>query len=561
MRLVFGSVRASQNVCGLMIAALVAAGLVFAQAAAASPTAAQVSNCVANVVGASQPASVKRAYCSEAIGAVSSIGSRLGLPIIPLISTPGADGFQLEFSATANPSEPTADAATGFNGGSPCYITVYPRLWKSAKTAGRRVHLVLLHEVVHCYQGVVWGSEAILNAAPKFILEGSAEYLAVVAAGYSSAPDEPSWWPDWFDPSGPQPSLLRRSYDAIGWYALLAQVRGSLWHVMPGAWRAYLSGGADAFIDALGGATKAVEEEWGPALLNYPPWGAPWITKGVGIPPDSYAHGVVGASGGSLPAWSGEVDYHAPTSNGLLLVHVTGGYGAVHDHSGHQAIGITDQVFCQDQSKFGCGFKNKTCDNGTNITVDKLYGSYDVAVSSDDGPASFIVRKYTNVNDIPSDISPCDAGVSTATLKYYGEHPCLLLFSTDTNTNMPTSTGETVWNEDDTSPLGGLCSWGTQAADGNIPVDGQIAIQQEPWVQIEAQNMASNAEDVGGLGEQAFCDPGPPYNPGYIPALYIELNSDWYLGVTGSPPGASKGSCNALRGAGHEALSRLDVKH
>ncbi|HXW78979.1 MAG TPA: hypothetical protein VEJ84_05745, partial [Acidimicrobiales bacterium] len=528
--------------------AIVASGLVFAQAAQANPTAAQIANCVANVGGVAVPASLKRSYCSEVIGDLSLVGPRLGLPVIPLISKPRANGFSLDFSATPDPSDPDADAATGFYGASPCSIVIYPRLWKS--TASTRVHLSLLHEVVHCYQGVVWGSQEAVADAPPFIREGSATYLAVVAAGYSSAPGAPSQWLSWFNPSGPQPSLLTRSYDAMGWYALLAQVRGSLWGVMVRAWRAYQSGGRDAFIETLGGDTTAVEQEWGPALVNNSLWGSPWVAQGVGIPHGAYADGTSGESAGSLPVWSGLVDYDPPTGKMLLLVHVTNGYAAVHDLYGNQAVGFTDQLFCQDRTAYHCGYKPVTCDNGTNITVDKLYGRYTLAVSSDASPASFTVGEYSDVNDIPSDISPCDAGVPMEVLMYYGNHPCLLLFDTDSNSNTTTVSGQVVWSEAATSPLGGLCSWGTQTKQGIIPVGGQIAIQKEPWTQVESMRF-STAKDVGGLGEEAFCNPGA--STGYTPGLFVELNSDWYLGATGAPPGGTTGTCPGLAGVLREA--------
>ena len=541
---------------GLIVVVLLATGLVSGQAAVAFATDAQVANCVANVTGAPQTPRTKRSYCSEMIADLSLIGSRLGLPIIPLMSTPRANGFQLDFSNAPDPDEPKADASTEFNVASPCYIVMYPRLWQSASKVESRAHLDLLHEAVHCYQGLVFGSQEAVSATPKFIIEGSAEYLGSLAAGYSAAPGIPSWWPVWFNPATPQPSLLKRSYDALGWYALLAQVRGSLWREMPSAWRAYTSGGDDAFIESLGGNTKAVEEEWGPALVNDPLWGPPWVAQGPGIPPDSYATGVTGVGAGYLPPWSGEVDFRPPTGKELLLVHVTNGYAAVHDAYHDQAVGITDQLFCQSQTPFGCGYNPITCESGTNITVDKLYGEYTLAVSSDGTPASFTVQRYSNVNDIPSDISPCDQGVPMATLRYFGNHPCLLLFDSDTNTNHPTSNGEIVWSEEATSSQGGLCSWGVQK-NGIIPVDGEISIQQEPWAQVQAQATA-NVRDIGGLGENAFCVPGTS-RPGYTPDLFVELNSEWAVGISGAPPGnaTGTGACGALVALAHEALGRL----
>jgi hypothetical protein len=168
--------------------------------------------------------------------------------------------------------------ATNFNGASPCFISIFPDTWALMRTEGAawgtEVYASFAHEAAHCYQLSVWGSLAVFTGAPGFIAEGSIEYLGVEAVGYDA---DPGRWEQWFDPSGPQPSLLApaRSYDAIGWYSVVAQVQGSLWPKMAGPWRAYKTGGALAFIHALGGDTKAVETTLGPSLVNDRSWGEP----------------------------------------------------------------------------------------------------------------------------------------------------------------------------------------------------------------------------------------------------------------------------------------------
>jgi hypothetical protein len=58
-----------------------------------------------------------------------------------------------------------------------------------------------------------------------------------------------------------------------------------------------------------------------------------------------------------------------------------------------------------------------------------------------------------------------------------------------------------------------------------------------------------HAQEVGGLGADAICQNG--YVQGLVPALYIELNSDWYLGVSGGH------SCAAAIEMGKEAYSAV----
>lgn len=532
------------------IVAIVLAGLsgtIGASVARAGPTAGQLSNCLANVSGVARPEGVKRAVCAGVIAALESVGPRLGLAVIPLESKPGADGFQLEFSAHPDPAAPTAKAGTDFNGASPCHVDLFPPFWKSLSSKltaqGRRV---LTHEVVHCYQNVVWGSQAVVDAVPKFIVEGSAEYLADDAVGYASSP---SWWLAWFNPANPQPSLLDRSYDALGWYALVARVTGSLWPRMVAAWRAYRSGGSDAFIHALGGDGKNVETAWGPSLLNRRSWGSPWISSGPGLAAGEHSIGATHADTGKLQAWAGEVDRDPPGSGRLVLIRVSGGYGAVHDESGHHFVGFVDQLFCTDVH--GCPVKFETCTDGTRITVPRLDPRYTLAVSSGSAGGEYTVAGYSNVNSIAANVSPCDpdtSGVSRSALEHYAANPCELLSgsqvldATDEQprpneppepgepapTSAPTEYGEVGL----TSPKGGLCEWNLEQPIEQDFLIAQAAIQEKPWLEVTELANPRGVEEVHGLGEDAVCNDGA-YVQGLVPALYIELNSDWYLGVSG----------------------------
>ncbi len=93
--------------------------------------------------------------------------------------------------------------------------------------------------------------------------EGTATYLATLYAGYGEANTFGAWrrWiggSDTLDPGTSHnfdetTSLTHRSYDAIGWYSLVAHVTNDpLWSKMAGAWLAYLQSGPTAYIAALG---------------------------------------------------------------------------------------------------------------------------------------------------------------------------------------------------------------------------------------------------------------------------------------------------------------------
>jgi hypothetical protein len=556
------------------IAAILLAGLyatIGVAAAGAAPTASQLSNCVANVTGAARPGGVKRAVCATVISALASIGPRLGLAVIPLESKPGANGFQLEFSPTPHPTEPAAEAGTGFQGASPCFVQLYPHFWKPLSSKlGRQERLVLTHEIVHCYQDVVWGSEAVGIDVPKFISEGTAEYLGLDAVGYA---DSPSWWPAWFNPARPQPSLLKRSYDALGWYALIARVTGSLWPRMVAAWRAYVSSGPEAFIRAIDGDEEDVEKAWGPSLVNHPSWGAPWVTTGPGVAPGEHSVGVYYAATGKLQEWAGEVDRNPPvrTTQRFVLIRVSGGYGAVHDESGHQLVGFVDQLFCTDPH--GCPTEYETCENGTNITVPRLDVRYTLAVSSGAAGGEYTVASYNNVNSIAPSVSPCDpdtSGVSRAALEHYAGDPCGLLTSSQVEgaTGLHPRPVEPPDNEPEegivsthgppkeggevgfSSPKGGLCLWNLEQPIEQDFLIAQASIEEQPWPELASETALRSTKEVHGLGEDAICANG--YVQGLVPALYVELNSEWYLGVSGGH------SCADAIEMGKEAYAEVE---
>ena len=350
----------------------------------------------------------------------------------------------------------------------------------------------------------------MVGAVPKFIVEGSAEYLGDDAVGYG---DSPSWWPPWFNPAHPQRSLLDRSYDALGWYALVARVTGSLWSRMVGAWRAYVSGGSDAFIHALGGDDKDVETAWGPSLVNRHSWGSPWISSGPGLGPGEHSVGAYGANTGKLQEWAGEVDRDPPHSGRLVLIRVSGGYGAVHDESGHHLVGFVDQLFCTDPH--GCPIKFETCTNGTNITVPRLDAHYTLAVSSGATGGEYTVAGYSNVNSIAPDASPCDpdtSGVTKSALEHYSEDPCALLTSSEVEgaTGLqprppePPPSGESEGPPAPARPLtesgevglaspqGGLCTWNLEQPIEQDFLIAQAAIQEKPWQEIiDEPNLAA----------------------------------------------------------------------
>jgi hypothetical protein len=534
---------------------------------AITATPAQLANCEANVIGVLQPGSVKQEACEDVIADLASIGPKLGLPVIPLVSKPKADGFQLNFAATPYGPEPAAVMETVFNGASPCFISIFPDTWQTMRTDGAAwgtdVYASFAHEAVHCYQLSVWGSLAVFSGAPHFIAEGSVEYLGVEAVGYDA---DPGRWEQWFNPAGPQPSLLApsRSFDAIGWYAVVAQVEGSLWPKMATAWRAYMKGGALAFIYALDGDSEGVETTLGPSLLNDRAWGEPWFTEGIGIPTAAFADPAIGVTAGALPAWSGEVDRVGSLASNLVQIRVTGGYAAVHDYSDHQLVGFTDGVFCTNPD--GCPSQSEACPNASPIKVTPLVPPYILALGSTESGAKFTVAPYKSVASIPASISPCDLGtvppaITTAALAHFSNSPCALL--TDQDWQAVTGIMPRDSQVEIATNHGGECEWNmTKAGPSASGTDtnyllGEAGTQEGSWANFVAgaKSLAAHrAQEVFGLGTPAWCikeDPKYPMAPTVAVSISAELNPDWALGVYAS-------TCPSATRLAKEAYDRLE---
>ena len=309
---------------------------------------------------------------------LSDIGKRLDMtPIMPTtnpLTTPVRVIFNAEDGGnTLLTTHPFASAQSGWE---PCEITLFTDAWEKEtpqeSAVSPRLHVLIAHEVVHCYQyAVAIAFKASLNTDPfpEWISEGSATYLATLYAGYGED-NTPGQWKRWIGGSDTldaskkhnfdeTTSLTDRSYDAVGWYSLVNHVNGDpLWSKMAGAWLAYLQGGTTAYIAALGGDSPAVAKAWAPSVLNTPAWGNDWTTfavPGVEVPSNLRPTEVTGLVAGKdsdteqIAPLSAMVDNESDQSvftNALVKISVSDGYGSVHDATGSPDIGFQDQLFC-----------------------------------------------------------------------------------------------------------------------------------------------------------------------------------------------------------------------
>ena len=287
----------------------------------------------------------------------------------------------------------------------------------------RRLHVLIAHEAVHCYQyalAIALGAHLEPAPFPEWVSEGSATYLATLYAGYAEDQTESDWRVGWL--GRPNNNLTTRTYDAVGWYALVAKESGSLWPKMVAAWTAYLQGGTNAYISALGGDTPAVASAWAPSLLNTPAWGDAWTTPGIEVPVGAQPTTVSllrpgDASNGikidPLAAVVDEekIDADDPDASGLIEISVTDGDASVHDAK-EDYVGFTDEVFCL---KTSCGDSAVSCSGAkVPLKLAPLTSPFVVAAGGGTSEATYEIAKIpappspSTPETVPKNAGPCN---------------------------------------------------------------------------------------------------------------------------------------------------------
>ena len=303
---------------------------------------------------------------------IKHIGERLGLPVLDegiflkevtltLTEDDGKreDGRLLFALTQAGNHESGGVNVNNF----PCHVTIYKNLW-GAETPGQplsaTMHVILTHEVVHCYQYAVINDPGIAALMPPWIMEGTAIWLAGNDTGIVE-PMTPGMWRRKIL-GMPELPLTSREYDAYGWYALLDHLGRPMWSLAADAWRAAAAAtGAqrsEAFIDVLDGDAADVTRAWAPLHAREPSWNDPWIPYGLGLPPLGVEPDLVrspripvSATGAgsmlSLPDRSNAV-YDVTASEGEIVLVETDGLASAHDGAVHSDLAFTSRRFCVD---------------------------------------------------------------------------------------------------------------------------------------------------------------------------------------------------------------------
>ncbi len=142
---------------------------------------------------------------------------------------------------------------------------------------------LVLHEVWHCFAYSMIDF-VTYKSSPAWVLEGSASWVAeAITGGAGAPPPELDHWSDYiFKPGTP---LYTRAYDAVGFYAQLAQFGIDPWKVIGPMAKA---GGSDAAFQASGANNPNFMDRYGSSWFRDAKPDNFWaMYAGFGIPPAS----------------------------------------------------------------------------------------------------------------------------------------------------------------------------------------------------------------------------------------------------------------------------------
>jgi hypothetical protein len=330
------------------------------------------------------PLTLAQAMSNELYADIARIGPKLGMPVL----SPGSvfsPNISLDLSMSLKDGgnalmTTNAEVSAKLKLYTPCHVTVWKNGWENENVTSSggvspTLHVLLTHEVVHCYQDVVWGSNLVKNNIPAWIKEGTAMWLAADDTGIAE-PFMTGMWNDYFFS---QVSLTKRTYDAYGYFALLAHNGRDLWSLMLPAWQAAAAAASSypstAFIAVLQGDAADIRNSWAESYLRQTDWGDPWIAYGFGLP-DAAEVNQHPAQAQPDPGWMGSLNgrsnivLNVNATSGEVVTVTTDGLASVHDNSGNSDVAFGSERFCTVSG--GCVCPQGTMEAGTNVAPKQM---------------------------------------------------------------------------------------------------------------------------------------------------------------------------------------------
>jgi hypothetical protein len=166
------------------------------------------------------------------------------------------------------------DAEPSWPGGTfgQCHLNLYSSV-NEEDTAG--ILDTLAHELFHCFQFAGYGGLAAYTQAPRWVLEGQADWVGGTLTDGASSLEGGDWY--WYL-KWPQQSLFKRSYDAIGFYEHLKETGTDPWTIFRPMWNA--GGDNIAIFRAANADREDFYDSWASSVLRDPTRGPAWTTDG-----------------------------------------------------------------------------------------------------------------------------------------------------------------------------------------------------------------------------------------------------------------------------------------
>lgn len=164
-----------------------------------------------------------------------------------------------------------------------CSIVLFPAFFKGSDNYQ---HMVMAHEVFHCYQAQMSPAHGNIGGQQKWIIEGMAEWAAHRASGGPGGKDN-NWYPTYL--TSPYQSLFTRAYDALGFYFHAEESGIDMWSKVKPMLLA--SSDAEAYQIVIGENEDRFTNSWASGYFRDRGFGDQWDMTGIGITPDKAVSG------------------------------------------------------------------------------------------------------------------------------------------------------------------------------------------------------------------------------------------------------------------------------
>ncbi len=195
--------------------------------------------------------------------------------VLPVLTSHfGALGFDVP--VVIEPNVKGTAFALASAGHNDCTLHVFP---KGHFASGSDLKFLVAHELTHCFQARTTVEAQLNSSGASWVVEGGASWAGLEVSGPTNLMS--NHWHEYLD--HPETPLFSRAYDAVGFFAHLAESGTDPWPVLIPMINATDNPGR--YGTAVGGNRTTFEDSWASGMFRGQPIpGKVWNTSGVGMP-------------------------------------------------------------------------------------------------------------------------------------------------------------------------------------------------------------------------------------------------------------------------------------